>query len=389
MKSQGESRHCLVSELFQDSPNACHWQESHLGRKHWASAVFPGILGGMIRWLTLALHLAHAGLKSRRSLLLEMLALQHQLLVLSRSSKRPRLTPLDRVLWAWLSQAWGGWKSRLCLVQPSTVLQWHRAGFRLFWRWKSGSHKSGRKTIAPDTIRLIGQMSRANPLWGAPRIHGELLKLGLAVAQRTVAKYMIPHVRRPPSQNWTTFLRNHLGSMVSVDFLIVPTLNFHLLYVFIVLSHHRRRVLHFNVVAAPSAAWTAQQLREAFPFTSPPKYLLRDRDSIYGPLFQRRAEALDLEEVRIAPRSPWQSPYVERLMGSIRRECLDHVIVLNQAHLHRLLKSYFEYYHRSRTHLGLDKDAPEPRPVQGPEAGKIVALPQVGGLHHRYERLAA
>ena len=264
----------------------------------------------MIRWLTLALHLAVAGLKSRRSMLLEMLALRHQLLVLSRSSKRPRLTPLDRVLWAWLSQAWGGWKSRLCLVQPSTVLQWHRAGFRLFWRWKSGPHKSGRKTIAPDTLRLIGQMSRANPLWGAPRIHGELLKLGLAVAQRTVAKYMIPHVRRPPSQNWTTFLRNHLGSMVSVDFLVVPTLNFHLLYVFIVLSHHRRRVLHFNVVAAPSAAWTAQQLREAFPFTSPPKYLLRDRDSIYGPLFQRRAEALGLEEVRIAPRSPWQSPYV-------------------------------------------------------------------------------
>jgi len=252
----------------------------------------------MIRWLTLALHLAVAGLKSRRSLLLEILALRHQLLVLSRKSKSPRLTPLDRVLWAWLSQAWGGWKSRLCLVQPSTVLQWHRAGFRLFWRWKSCARNSGRKTIVPDTIRLIGQMSRVNPLWGAPRIHGELLKLGLAIAQRTVAKYMIPRLRKPPSQNWKTFLRNHLSSMVSVDFLIVPTLNFHLLYVFIVLSHHRRRVLHFNVAAAPSAAWTAQQLREAFPFTSPPKYLLRDRDSIYGLLFQRRAEALGLEEVR-------------------------------------------------------------------------------------------
>jgi hypothetical protein len=264
----------------------------------------------MIRWLTLALHLAVAGLKSRRNLLLEILALRQQLLVLSRCSKRPRLTPLDRVLWAWLSQAWGGWKSRLCLVQPSTVLQWHRAGFRLFWRWKSCARNSGRKTIAPSTIHLIGQMSRANPLWGAPRIHGELLKLGLAVAQRTVAKYMIPRFHRPPSQNWKTFLRNHLSSMVSVDFLIVPTLNFHLLYVFIVLSHHRRRILHFNVAAAPSTAWTAQQLREAFPFISPPRYLLRDRDSIYGLLFQRRAEALGLEEVRIAPRSPWQSPHV-------------------------------------------------------------------------------
>jgi transposase InsO family protein len=167
------------------------------------------------------------------------------------------------------------------------------------------------------------------------------------------------------------------------------TLNFHLLYVFIVLSHHRRRILHFNVAAAPSAAWTVQQLREAFPFISPPRYLLRDRDSIYGLLFQRRAEALGLEEVRIAPRSPWQSPYVERLIGSIRRECLDHVIVLNEAHLHRLLKAYLAYYHRSRIHLGLNKDAPEPRPVQGPEDGKIVSLPQVGGLHHRYERLAA
>ena len=232
-------------------------------------------------------------------------------------------------------------------------------------------------------------MSRANPLWGAPRIHGELLKLGLAIAQRTVAKYMIPRVRQPPSQNWKTFLRNHLRCMVSVDFLTVPTLPFQVYYVFIVLSHHRRRVLHFNVTAAPSAAWTAQQLREAFPFSSPPKYLLRDRDSIYGLLFQRRAEALGLEEVQIAPRSPWQSPYVERLIGSIRRECLDHVIVLNQAHLHRLLKAYFAYYHRSRTHLGLDKNALESRPVQGPDEGKIVALIQVGGLHHRYERLAA
>jgi transposase InsO family protein len=177
--------------------------------------------------------------------------------------------------------------------------------------------------------------------------------------------------------------------MVSVDFLTVPTLTFHVLYVFIVLSHQRRRVLHFNVVESPSATWTAQQLREAFPFASPRKYLLRDRDGIYGLEFQRRAEALGLEEIRIAPRSPWQSPYVERLIGSVRRECLDHVIVLNQAHLRRLLKAYFAYYHRTRTHLGLDKDAPESRPVQAPEEGRIVAIPHLGGLHHRYERLAA
>jgi transposase InsO family protein len=274
-------------------------------------------------------------------------------------------------------------------VQPSTVIGWHRAGFRLFWRWKSRPHKTGRKTIAPALITLIREMNRANPLWGAPRIHGELLKLGISVAQRTVANYMAPRARHPSSHDWKAFLRNHCGSLVSVDFLTVPTVNFKVLYVFIVLSHHRRRVMHFNVVEMPSAIWTAQQLREAFAFTAPPQYLLRDRDGIYGLEFQSRAQALGLEEVRIAPRSPWQSPYVERLIGSVRRECLDHVIVLNQAHLYRLLKAYFAYYHRSRTHLGLGKDAPALRPVQGPEEGKIVAFPQVGGLHHRYERLAA
>jgi len=307
----------------------------------------------MLRWLTFVLRLAAVLLKSRRNLLLENLALRHQLLVLSRNTRRPRLNRLDRALWVWLSHFWSRWRTGLRLVQPDTVIHWHRQGFRLFWKWKSRPRKAGRKSVAPDIMVLIRNMSQANPLWGAPRIHGELLKLGLAIAQRTVAKYMIPPVRRPPSQNWKTFLRNHRSSMVSVDFLTVPTLIFHVLYVFIVLSHHRRRVLHFNVAAAPSAAWTAQQLREAFPFISAPKYLLRDRDSIYGLLFQRRAEALGLD------------------------------------HLHRLLKAYFAYYHLSRTHLGLDKDAPEPRRVQGPGEGKIVALPQVGGLHHRYERLAA
>jgi transposase InsO family protein len=274
-------------------------------------------------------------------------------------------------------------------VQPDTVIRWHRKGFRLFWKWKSRRAKVGRKTIALDTISLIRDMSRANPLWGAPRIHGELLKLGITVAQRTVAKYMVRKPHRAPNQNWKTFLRNHLGQMVSVDFLTVPTLGFQRLYVFLVLSHQRRKVLHFNIVQAPSARWTAQQLREAFPFTSPPKYLLRDRDAIYGLEFQLCAQALGIEQVRIAPGCPWQSPYVERLVGSIRRECLDHVLVLNQDHLHRVLESYFAYYHASRCHLGLDKDAPQGRRVQPPEEGLIVAFPEVGGLHHRYERRAA
>jgi transposase InsO family protein len=275
------------------------------------------------------------------------------------------------------------------LVQPDTVIRWHREGFRLFWKWKSGRPKAGRRTVSADTISLIRDMSRANPLWGAPRIHGELLKLGITVAQRTVAKYMVRRPRRSPTQNWTTFLRNHLGQMVSVDFLTVPTLNFQLLYVFLVLSHQRRKVLHFNVVAAPSARWAAQQLREAFPFTSPPQYLLRDRDGMYGLEFQLCAEALGLEQVRIAPGCPWQSPYVERLIGSVRRECLDHVLVLNRAHLHRVLESYFAYYHTSRCHLSLGKDAPQTRRTQLPQEGHIVAFPEVGGRHYRYERRAA
>ena len=343
----------------------------------------------MFRWLHFAFGLAGVILKSRRNLLLENIALRHQLLVLLRNANRPRWEPVDRVLWVWLAVAWSRWRKALWLVQPDTVIQWHRQGFRLFWKWKSRVRNAGRKSLAAETIALIQQMSRANPLWGAPRIHGELLKLGIAVARRTVNQYIIRQPRPSGRQTWTSFLRNHLGEMVSVDFLTVPTLNFQVLYVFVVLSHLRRKILHFNVTAAPSARWTAQQLREAFPFTSPPKYLLRDRDGIYGLDFQHTAQALGLEELHIAPRSPWQSPYVERFIGSLRRECLDHLIVLNQAHLHRVLESYLAYYHGWRTHLGLDKDAPEPRRVQLPEEGKIVAFPEVGGLHYRYERRAA
>jgi len=343
----------------------------------------------MVRWLILVLRIAVTSLKSRQNLLLENLALRHQLLVLNRTSKRPLLRPLDRALWAWLSQNWHDWKTHVLIVRPDTVIRWHRNGFRLFWKWKNRSRQVGRKTINPDTIALIREMSRNNPLWGAPHIHGELLKLGITVAQRTVAKYMAHKGRRPTSQNWKAFLRNHLGSMVSVDFFTVPTLTFQVLYVFIALSHHRRSVLHFDIVECPSATWTGQQLREAFALTSPPKYLLRDRGGIYGLEFRRRTKALSLEEIRIAPRSPWQSPYVERLIGSVRRDCLDHVIVFNQGHLKQILRSYFAYYHRSRTHLGLGKDAPEYRPVQGPEHGKIVPFPEVGGLHHRYERRVA
>jgi hypothetical protein len=231
-------------------------------------------------------------------------------------------------------------------------------------------------------------MSMANPLWGAPRIHGELLKLGIDIGQSSVSKYM-GSGRKPPSQTWRSFLSNHAKDIVSIDFFTVPTATFRVLFVFVVLWNERRRVLHFNVTDSPTAFWTGQQIIEAFPWDTAPKYLLRDRDGIYGNDFVRRVSSMGIEEVLISARSPWQSPYVERVIGSIRRDCLDHVIVLNEIHLRRILSSYFRYYHGGRTHLGLDKDCPVHRPVERPEVGAVACEPMVGGLHHRYFRQVA
>ena len=231
-------------------------------------------------------------------------------------------------------------------------------------------------------------MSRENPLWGAPRIHGELLKLGIDIGETSVSKYLV-HERKPPSQTWRTFLENHVKSMVSVDFFTVPTIHFQVLYVFLVLAHDRRRILHFAVTAHPTAEWTVQQLREAFPWDSAPRFLLRDRDHIFGSDFTKHVKELGIQEVLGAPGAPQQRAYIERVIGTIRRECLDHVIVFNEAALRRHLKLFLEYYHGTRTHLSLEKDSPESRSVQPPESGGVVAVPQVGGLHHRYERRAA
>ena len=231
-------------------------------------------------------------------------------------------------------------------------------------------------------------MSRENPLWGAPRIHGELLKLGIDIGETSVSKYMVRR-RSPPSQTWRTFLENHLKTTVSIDFFTVPTIRFQVLYVFLVLAHDRRRIVHFNVTAHPTAEWTGQQLREAFPFEEVPRYLLRDRDGIFGADFTKEVRNLGIEEVLSAPRSPWQRAYIERVIGSIRRECIDHVIVFNEESLRRHMKSYVQYYHETRTHLSLEKDTPASRSAQPPDLGQVVALPQVGGLHHRYERRAA
>jgi len=242
--------------------------------------------------------------------------------------------------------------------------------------------------VPRDVRDLIRRISLANPLWGAPRIVGELRKIGIEVAKSTVERYRI-RPRRPASPTWMAFLKTHAVEMISIDFFVVPTVKFKILFVFLILAHDRRRVLHVNVTTNPSAEWTGQQIVEAFPWSDVPAYLLRDRDSIYGAHFQQRVENLGIDQVVIAPRSPWQNPYVERLIGSIRRECLDHVIVLNEKHLKKILRSYFRYYHSWRTHQALDMDAPAGRSMQPQDRGRVVEIPEVGGLHHHYERRVA
>jgi transposase InsO family protein len=325
--------------------------------------------------------------QSRAVLQIEILALRHQLGVLQRSVKRPRLTKADRFFWIWLSQAWADWRSAIVIVKPETVLAWQRKSFRLFWTWKVCHGQPGRPTVSKEVRDLIRAISHANPLWGAPRIHGELLKLGIDIGQTSVARYMLRR-KRPPSQTWKTFLVNNVANLVSVDFFTVPTIRFQVLYVFLVLAHDRRRIVHFAVTQHPSAEWTAQQIREAFPWDSAPQYLLRDRDGVYGHAFTEQIAAFGIEQVLSAPRSPWQRAYVERVIGTIRRECLDHVLVFGPDSLHRHLRAFIAYYHQTRTHLAPTKDA-LPRPVQKADDGRVVAIPEVGGLHHRYERRAA
>jgi transposase InsO family protein len=324
--------------------------------------------------------------RSRAVLELEVLALRHQLHVLRRQRPgRPRLFAIDRLLWVWLYRLWPRCLDLMVLVKPATVVHWHRQGFRLFWRWRS---RSGRPSVDRETRDLIRRMNAANPFWGAPRIHGELLKLGIEVSQATVAKYM---VRRSsaPSPTWRSFLRNQAEGIAAIDMFIVASASFRLLYVMVILRHDRRKIMRTAVSEHPTAAWLSRQLTEAFPWDTVPRYLLRDRDASYGSDFCSRVEAMGITQVVTAPQSPWQNAYVERVIGSIRRECLDHIVIFNERHLRRVLSSYVDYYHRTRTHLSLDKDCPDSRPIQPRRIGRVVAIPQVGGLHHRYERLAA
>jgi putative transposase len=339
----------------------------------------------MLSVLCLFLSTMFSAFRSRASLQVENLALRQQIAVLRRSAKkRPELTVADRVFWTWLSGAWADLRSALVIVRPETVIAWHRKGFRLFWTWKVRHGRTGRPAVSQEVRDLI----RANPLWGAPRIHRELLKLGIDIGETGVSKYMVRQ-RKSPIQTWRTFLDNHIRQLVSVDFFTVPTIRFQVLYVFLVLARERRRILQFNVTAHPTAEWTAQQLRNAFPWDSAPRYLLRDRDRISGDDFTRQLHDMGIEQVLCAPRSPWHRAYIERVIGTIRRECLDHVIIFSEAALYQQVKSFAAYLHASRTHLSLAKDSPGSRAVQPPELGRIVAVSQVGGLHHRYERRAA
>ena len=322
--------------------------------------------------------------RSKVSLEAEILTLRHQLNVLRRKSpKRLAFSNFDRLVFASLYRIAPRIVNALVIIEPETVIRWHRAGFRLFWRWKSRS-RGGRPKVALEIRQLIRAMSLANPLWGAPRIHGELLKLGIDVGQTSVAKYMARH-RRPPSQGWKTFLRNHADGIASMDLFVVPTLSFRLLYGLLILCHGRRQILWLGVTAHPSAEWMARQLIEACGWECPPRYIVRDRDSVYGEIFTRRLRAMGIRDRPTAPQSPWQNGHTERLIGSIRRECLDHVVVFGERHLRHVLLSYMHYYNSARTHLSLNKDAPLPRAVQA--VGRILPTPMLGGLHHHYVRI--
>ena len=290
------------------------------------------------------LHTLRTSLRTRATLQAEILALHHQLQVLQRS--RPRhlqLTRADCVLWVWLARIWSGWRTTMVLVKPETVIAWHRQGFRLFWTRKS-RRRLGRPSVLGELRSLIRRMSDANPLWGAPRIHGELLKLGIDVSQATVAKYM-PRRKRPPSLPWRSFLANHTSQIVATDFFVVPTVTYRLLFVLVLLAHERRRLVHLAVTAHPTAAWTAQQLREAFPDEEAPRFLLHDRDTSFAAV-RSTIDGVGIRDIRTAARSPWQNGYAERVIGSIRRECLDHLIVLNESGLRRVLHQYVDYYNR-------------------------------------------
>jgi transposase InsO family protein len=338
----------------------------------------------MIALVCFVLAMLASPFKSKSRLEAENVALRHQLIVLRRNVRgRLQLTNIDRWFFVQLYRWFPSILQVLTIIRPETLVRWHRAGFRRHWRWKS-QWRGGRPQIDAELRGLIRQMSMENLLWGAPRIHGELLKLGFSVAQSTVAKYMVKR-RGPPSQGWRTFLRNQAPDIAAMDLFVVPTIGFKLLYGFVIIRLDRRDLVWINVTTNPTAEWVARQITEAFPWDGAPCYMIRDRDRIYGAVVTRRLRAMGIRDKPCAPASPWQNGFAERLIGSIRRECLDHVIVLGEEHLRRILKNYAAYYNGVRTHRSLNKDAPISRPVQ--RSGIMSSHAILGGLHHQYVRI--
>jgi transposase InsO family protein len=338
----------------------------------------------MVALLCFLLALFASLFKSKTRLEAENAVLRHQLVVLRRKARgRVTLTNADRLFLIQLYRWFPSILRAIKIIQPETLVRWHRAGFRRYWRWKSGS-RGGRPPIDAELRALIRQMSRDNPLWGAPRIHGELLKLGFEVAQSSVASYMAKR-DGPPSQSWLTFLRNHAPDIAAMDLFVVPTVGFHLLYVLVIVRLERRDLVWINVTPNPTAEWIARQITEAFPWNEVPRYLIHDRDSAYGANVKRRLRAMGIRDTPIAAGCPWQNAYAERLIGSIRRECTDHVVALGAEHLRKVLQFYLQYYNASRTHRSLNKDAPVHRTTE--HRGRIISRPVLGGLHHRYCRI--
>ena len=341
----------------------------------------------MVALVVSAMAYLRAFIVSRHRLGLEAAALRQQLVVFKRKRPRPPLRNIDRLFWVALRSAWSGWAGALMMVKAETVVSWHRAGFRLFWRLRS--RPLGRPPINPEVSSLIRRMKVDNPGWGAPRIHGELLRLGFDISEPTVSRYLRALKKRTDgekSKSWMAFLNNHREVIAAFDFFTVPTLTFRVLYCFFVIEHHRRRILHFNVAAHPSGEWIVQQLREAFPLPCPYRYVVFDHDSKFSGNVEAFLKHSGLKAVRTGIRCPWQNGVAERWVESIRREMLDYVIPLNEAHLYRLSQEYIRYYHQDRTHIALNKDTPgerdiEPRPFP---ASRVLAAPRIGGLHHRH-----
>jgi len=327
--------------------------------------------------------------RRRSELILENLALRQQVATLQRERPHPVIWPHDRLFWVALRERWSRWTSALIIVKPQTVVRWHHRSYCCYWRFISGGRLVGRPRVDAAIRELIRKMVADNATWRGPRVHGELVKLGFDVSERTVSRYL---PRRPPPrdsrQRWLTFLRNHRHALAAMDLLVVPTATFRLLYVFFIIEHGRRHIVHANATYHPTAPWVIQQLRDAYPEDSAPRYLLYDRDSTFSAEVTRTVRSLGATPVRTAYQSPWQNGVAERWVGILRRELLDHVVVLSRRQLCRLIADYVRYYHEDRTHCSLDKDTPEGRPVEPrpPTAtAHVVGRSRVGGIHHRYE----